>query len=181
MKVLNKINVDVCKSMCDNIIILSHMFCFDIERKDMDNSSLINILFFIFGGIITGAFFVLGVYYLIKARKEKKYTCKVYGKVVNNIMREEREIDDNNYKTRRYWYALCEYTVGNTKCARQTNVGTFEPKYEIGQTVIIHYNPNNCHESYIEGDNVSSTKAIISFCLGIFFIIFLYIFKKVIF
>ena len=141
--------------------------------------SLANILFFILGGIITGSFFIMGFYYLIKTKKEKKYTCRVYGKVVNNIMREEKESDyDNHYRTKRYWYALCEYTVGTTKCARQTNIGTTRPKYEIGQTVTIYYNPNNCHESYIEGDNNSKTKAIVCFIIGIILIFFIYFIKK---
>lgn len=140
---------------------------------------MIHILFFILGGIITGTFFVMGIYFLIKTKREKKYTCKVCGKVVNNIMREEKKLDANNhYITKRYWYALCEYTVGTTKCARQTNIGTTHPKYEIGQTVTIYYNLNNCHESYIEGDNNSKTKAIVCFIIGIILILFIYFIKK---
>ncbi len=145
----------------------------------MDDILLFNILFLIFGGVITIVFFVTGFYYLIRAKKEKKYTCKVYGKVINNIMREERRFDAYEHPiTKRYWYSLCEYTVENTTCVRQTNIGTINnPKYEIGQTVTIYYNPNNCHESYIEGDNNSKTKAIVSLVLGIFSIIFLCLIK----
>ena len=30
----------------------------------------------------------------------------------------------------------------------------------------MYYNPNNCHEAYIEGDNNSGIKAIVCFALG---------------
>ncbi len=64
--------------------------------------------------------------------------------------------------------------VGETKCIRETNIGTLQPKYKIGETVIVYYNPNNCHESYIEGDNNSKAKAIVYFVLGTITSIILY-------
>lgn len=141
----------------------------------MDNTILFKIIFLGIEGIISGVFLITGLYYLRRNQKEKKYTCKVYGKVVNNISRREKVND--TYRT--YWYSLCEYTVGETKCARQTNIGTFQPRYEIGQTVTIYYNPDNCHESYIEGDNNSKMKAIVCFVLGIISLVFIYFSRKI--
>ncbi len=39
----------------------------------------------------------------------------------------------------------------------------------------VYYNTNNCHESYIEGDNNSKIKTIVSFALGIIVSIFVYL------
>lgn len=139
----------------------------------MDN--IIKIMFEIMGAIISGTFFIIGVYYLYKTKKEKKYSSKTYGKIIENIM--EKECINYNSPSRRYYYALCEYMVGETKCVRKTNIGTFQPKYKVGETVAVYYNPDNCHESYIEGDNNSKIKAIVCFILGIITSIFVYFIK----
>ena len=144
----------------------------------MDNIE--KIMFGVIGIIITVSFFIIGVYYSIKMKKEKKYSSKVYGKIIDNsIIRKEKMTDGDGYtRTTRYYYALCEYIVGETKCIRETNIGTTQPKYKLGQTVTVYYNPNNCHESYIEGDNNSKIKAIVGFALGIVCSIFVYISMK---
>ena len=140
-----------------------------------------DIIFWIVAVSITTTFFICGLYFFYRSNKEKKYTNKTYGKIINNIQYKTTESDANGKLiTKFYWYSLCEYTVGNTKCVRKTNKGTVTPKYEIGQTVIIYYNPQNCHEAYIEGDNNSKTKAIGCFILVIFQIAFLYFAKKII-
>ena len=140
-----------------------------------------DIIFLIIAVIVTTTFFMVGLYLLYKSNKEKQYTNKTYGKVINNIQHKTTERDAHGkLVTRFYWHSLCEYTVGNTKCVRETNVGTVTPKYEIGQTVTIYYNPQNFHEAYIEGDNNSKAKAIVCFILGIFLIVFLYFAKKII-
>ena len=43
---------------------------------------------------------------------------------------------------------------------------------------MVYYNPNNCHESYIEGDNNSGIKAIIALILGITLVVFIYLIIK---
>jgi len=127
-------------------------------------------------GVIIGGFLVAGVHNLIKNKKEKKYTCKTYGKVISNIRRDESigSVRRGNYRNYVRWYSLCEYKVGNIKCVRETNIGTLQPR-EIGTIVTIHYNPDNCHEAYIEGDNNSGVKAIIALILAIALIFFIFL------
>lgn len=138
------------------------------------------ILFLIIAVSVTVSFFIVGIYFLYKSNKEKQYTNKTYGKVINNVQHKTSEYDaDGKLVTKLYWHSLCEYTVDNTKCVRETNIGTRTPKYEIGETVTIYYNPQNCHEAYIEGDNNSKTKSIICFIMGIFLIAFTYFAKKI--
>lgn len=134
---------------------------------------LLKIMFWGIGGIIAGAFFVAVLYFLNKKRIEKKCICKTHGKIIKNIRREEIVGADRHRDRRTYWYSLCEYTVGETKCVRETNIGTLQPR-EVGKIVTVYYNPNNCHESYIEGDNNSGIKAIVALILGIISVIFIY-------
>ena len=138
---------------------------------------LLKIMFLVIGGIIVGAFGVTGLYYLNKMRIEKKCTCKTYGKITMNIRRKERVGVDRPRDRRVYWYSLCEYTVGEEKCVRETNIGTLQPR-EVGKIVKVYYNPDNYHESYIEGDNNSGIKAIVTLILGIFSVIFIYFIIK---
>lgn len=140
-----------------------------------------DIIFWLIAVSVTTSFFIVGLYFIYRSNKEKQYTNKTYGKIINNIQHKTTERDVNGkFVTKLYWHSLCEYTVGNTKCVRETNVGTVIPKYEIGQTVTIYYNPQNCHEAYIEGDNNSKAKAVVCFILGIVLIVFLYFAKKII-
>lgn len=134
-----------------------------------------NTIFWIIEGITFGTFFILGLYCLIRNKKEDKFNGKVYGKIINNIQQTEKTGDTYS----KYWYSLCEYYVDETKCVRKTNYGTFQPKYEIGQTVEVYYNKDNCHESYIKGDKFQgNVVAIICFILGIFATMFVYFLQK---
>lgn len=141
----------------------------------MDDTILLKIMFLCMGGIFIGYSFITGLYYLVRKKKEKRCTCKTYGKIINNIRRTEHIGSRSNGNYRRYirWYSLCEYTVEETKCIRETNIGTLEPR-KVGQIVTVYYNPNNCHEAYIEGDNNSGIKAIVCFALGSILTIFIY-------
>ncbi len=145
----------------------------------MDDTILMKIMFGTMGAIITGAFFVTALFYLIRKKKENKCTCKTFGKIISNIRREEHTGSHSNGNYRNYvrWYSLCEYTVGETKCVRETNIGTSQPR-EVGKIVTVHYNPNNCHESYIEGDNNSGIKAMVSLTLAVIVAIFMYFIIK---
>lgn len=129
------------------------------------------ILVFIFsiGIIIAGIFFAIAY---INFRKSKKYTGKVYGKVINNIQIKSRDETGENYN-RYYWHALCEYYVEGEKCVRQTTSGSLFQKYEIGQSVEICYNPNNCHESYIVGDTDPKVMGKVLSILGVIVLIFI--------
>lgn len=145
----------------------------------MDTTILLKIMFGTIGGIIAGVFFVTALYYQIRQKKENKCNCKTFGKIISNIRREEHDGMRSNKDYRRHirWYSLCEYTVGDTKCVRETNIGTPQPR-EVGKIVTVYYNPNNCHESYIDGDNNSGIKAIVSLILGIISVAFIYLIVK---
>lgn len=138
----------------------------------MNDENLLKVIFFTLGTIIFLAYFIAVLYYLNKNKKGKKCTCKTYGKVISNVRRDELVGADRIRDCRIRWYSLCEYTVGDTKCVRQTNIGTSQPR-KVGEIVTIYYNPDSCHESYIAGDNNSKIKAIVVLILGIIIVVFM--------
>lgn len=106
---------------------------------------------------------------LNRYKKEKKCTCKTRGEIIKNVS--EYLLTDTGYK----WQSICEYyTDEGKKYVIRNSTSKYMPKYKTGQIVIVHYNPDNCYEAYIECDGNSKNKAIISFVLGIIVIIYLY-------
>ena len=129
-----------------------------------------NVLFYIVFGVFGGTFTIMGYIILRKTRKQK-YNCtiKTYGKVVNNIRHTITETSTGGgYKKVDYWHALFEYNVAEEKCVKESTLGgRRQPKYEIGQTVEIYYNPENPHDFYVVGDTYPSAFGIILISIGI--------------
>ncbi len=51
----------------------------------MDN--IMENMFGIIEIIITGSFFIMGLYYTYKTKTEKNYSGKTYGKIIDNIVK----------------------------------------------------------------------------------------------
>lgn len=114
------------------------------------NDIFFQVTFGLFGGTLAIIFFIIGIVVLRKTNRQKSNcTIKTYGKVVNNIRHKDR---DTNGEIKDSWHALFEYNVDDVKCSKESTLGTRQPKYEIGQTVEIYYNPKNCHDFYVVGD-----------------------------
>lgn len=112
----------------------------------LENILTVENMIFGMGILIAAILFIQGI---ILLNKNKKCTCKIIGKVIDNVQHRARDMNDHWVN---YWHSLCEYNVDGVKCVRETIIGTREPKYQVGQSVEIYYNPNNCHEAYIVGD-----------------------------
>ncbi len=142
----------------------------------MKMNSIVKILIEAIGIAISLVLFVSGLHFLIKSRQKKRYSSKTLGVITDNdIIRESTMPDNGSFTTKRYYYALCEYVVDGVRCVKETAIGTTQPKYKIGQAVTVYYNPNNCHEAYIEGDDNSRIKAVVCLILGIVVLIFVFL------
>ncbi len=89
-------------------------------------------------------------------RKKKILRCSstTKGKVIDIVKRLYEEVGTGIDAISTYLYhPKIEYSVNNQKYIKISNFGTKPSKYEIGQEVEIHYNPNKCDMYYIEGDN----------------------------
>jgi hypothetical protein len=92
----------------------------------------------------------LGLNYSRK-KKYKNCTAITKGKVVNVVKRSygEGSIDE---ATTCMFHPVIEYSVNNEKYVKTHAFGAVPSKYEVGQEVEIHYNPENCEKYYIEGE-----------------------------
>ena len=143
----------------------------------MNSNEIMKLLFLTIGTIGIGSLFCCSLYFFYKKMQLKKYTATTSGKVISNVRRTEHTSNKrrNNHIVK--WYSLCQYYVGDTQCVRETTIGTFNPR-EVGTNVIVHYNPDNCHEAYIEGDDNSMAKSLVALIIGIFASIFLFFIIK---
>lgn len=129
-----------------------------------------NILMFVimFSGIcalIGVIFLVIGIV-MINNRKKKERNCtsKTYGKVTN-IVTHKNYNENSGYSTS--WHPVIEYNVGELKFIKESQCGSSQPKYAIGQDVEVYYNPENYNEYYVAGDTLPKTLATIFTIVGI--------------
>lgn len=113
----------------------------------MDNSLLFIIIF-------CGIFLLLGFVFLLigiltihsRKMKEKKCTLKTFGKITD-LVRHDSYSNDHN--TTSSWHPVFEYNIGNLKFVKESLYGSFQSKFAIGQTVEIHYNPEDYNDYYV--------------------------------
>lgn len=91
-----------------------------------------------------------------KKNKIKNCTAVTKGKVVNIVKRSygEGNIDE---ATTSMFHPVIEYSVNNEKYVKTHAFGAVPAKYEVGQEVEIHYNPDDCEKYYIEGEKIQKT------------------------
>ena len=65
------------------------------------------------------------------------------------------------------WHPVIEYNIRGLRYIKESAFGSSRPKYAIGQTVEVYYNPEDHHEYYIAGDTLPKTIAIIFTVVGI--------------
>lgn len=101
----------------------------------------------------------LGVNYNRK-KKIRECTEITKGKVVDIVKRcyGNGHIDEpESYM----FHPVIEYSVNNEKYVKTHAYGAVPSKYEVGQEVEIHYNPENCEKYYIEGEKNQKTLGIV--------------------
>jgi hypothetical protein len=58
--------------------------------------------------------------------------------------------------------------VGGKKYIKTSSVGSTNTQYAIGDDVVVHYNPSDPHEYYIEGYKLEGFAWIVLVAMGIF-------------
>lgn len=94
---------------------------------------------------------------------KKRCTEKAIGTVVEIIS--ERESISDDY-TDRIYYPVIEYQVGERTISQKSRSGQNTRKYDVGQQVVIYYNPNNVEEYFIKGDSSSQFIGIVFIVIG---------------
>lgn len=127
------------------------------EPTVVGKSAESNYFFYLY--IAIGITSILGIIFLciglgIKNNKKRKIancSSSTKGKVIDIV---KRFYGDGIHDSAGYMYhPKIEYNVNEQEYVKISNFGTNPSKYEIGQEVEIHYNPDKCDMYYIEGDN----------------------------
>lgn len=114
-------------------------------------------------------FFIIGIV-MIKNRKRKERNCtlKTYGKV-KDIVRRQSYDSDGGYSSS--WHPVFEYKIGELTFIKESNYGSSQSKYAIGQDVEVYYSPDDYNEYYIANENIPITLGTIFTIVGIVAII----------
>lgn len=124
--------------------------------------------------LIIGLILLLGIIFLsiglgIKHNRKKKLSnCSetTKGKIIDIVKRTYNGTGDD-WTASYTFHPVIEYNVNNQKYVKTSNFGTNPSKYEAGQKVEIHYNPDNCDTYYIGGENTQKKLGTIFTTIGI--------------
>lgn len=159
------------KIMISAIVLILNMYscCFaTIERKQtippIEGGILLPNYFFLVNLIIGLIFLSIGLG-IKHNRKKKLSNCSetTKGKIIDIVKRKHNDDGTASYT----FHPVIEYNVNNQKYVKTSTFGTRPSKYEVGQEVEIHYNPDNCDTYYIEGDNTQKKLGTIFTTIGI--------------
>ena len=103
-------------------------------------------------GFVGLVFFIIGAAMRAsRKRKEENCTSQTYGKVVDLVRRESHD-SDGGYSSS--WHPVFEYRIGGMTFVKESNFGSSQAKFAIGQDVEIYYNPDNYNEFYVPGEKL---------------------------
>lgn len=128
--------------------------------------------------LATGAVLLIAIMFLCMGigmqnnRKKKLANCSsiTMGKVIKIVKRSYDDVGIDKASAEMF-HPVFEYNVGNQKYVKESKFGTTSQKYEIGQEVEIHYNPDNCEQYYVDGDNTQRNLGIIFTVAGVMVLI----------
>ena len=121
----------------------------------------------IFIAIFSGIWCFLGMVFLgvswiissVRANKEETCTSKAIGTVADLVR--------GGYRSG-CLYPVVGYTTARGEDLKvRSNIGTNPPRYAVGQTVHIRYDPNKPEKFYIDGDSTANLLKKIFFFVGI--------------
>ena len=67
-------------------------------------------------------------------------------------------------------FPVFKYEVGSKKYVEKSRTGASNIKYAVGDEVVVHYNPADPHEYFVEGDKLDGLTHIILISMGAFMV-----------
>ena len=120
--------------------------------------------------IFTGVWCLIGiifltiaiVMYFVQKKKTEVCTAKTIGTVTDVV---HSSAGNPRYSS---WHPVIQYTTATGETVeRKSAYGTNPPKYSVGDTVHIHYNPKKTDEFYLPDDKVRKIVQIVFMWVGI--------------
>ena len=99
-------------------------------------------------GIIFGAIAIGMRHSALKKRRE--CTAQTVGRVSGCQKRTETDMDGC---TATYWYPVFSYYANGAEYAKTSSIGRTRPKFQVGQSVNVFYDPSNPERYYVPAEN----------------------------
>ena len=108
--------------------------------------------------IFPGVFLFVGLVFVAAAagigrsrtKKRERCTAQTVGKVADMRKISHSESDGT---TSYSWHAVYTYYANGTNYEKFSSFGTSKPKFELGQSVVIFYDPEDPESYYVEEEN----------------------------
>ena len=131
--------------------------------------------------LLFGIFVILGVIFLIMGinmevkNNELKEVCtgEVQGIVSDFHVSGYYGTDEDGIVDERLYYPIFEYEIDNKKYSKQSPTGKREERFELGESIVIMYNPDNPDEYYVPADVYAAKTGGLNIGFGIFMIAFI--------
>lgn len=115
-------------------------------------------LFFpLFSGIwcLVGVIFGLIGGFMLYHRRQKERTCTMYtSATVTDVVR-RRHHSTNGYRST-YFHPVFSYYVGGQEIVTESHFGSSKPKFTVGQTVELFYDPDRPERYYVPEETVGN-------------------------
>lgn len=109
-----------------------------------------DLFFIIFPGVwgLVGVIFTAIGVGITSNRKRKEQRCTMYtsGTVIDVVRRVSSDMDGHSAA---YWHPVFSYYAGGRQIQRESHFGSGQPKFTVGETVQICYNPDNAEDYYV--------------------------------
>ena len=108
--------------------------------------------------IFPGVFLFVGLAFVVasvgigrsRAKKRERCTAQTVGKVADMRKVSHSESDGT---TSYSWHAVYTYYANGTNYEKFSSFGTSKPKFELGHSVVIFYDPGDPDSYYVEEEN----------------------------
>jgi len=117
--------------------------------------------------VLLGLVFVgIGCFLLWRYKKlEKECTAQVGG-IVSDY---HHSVSFSKKKKRSSYYPIFKYSVGSIEYVKQSSFGTGSPKFGVGESVTVFYDPSNPKRYYVLEEGKPTVTAIIFIVIGVVF------------
>ncbi len=117
-----------------------------------------------FGVLIVGIIFIAVGGFLFYQNNKLTKNCTT--EVEATVIQVKEELNTDSDEVQYMYYPILEFELRGEKVQVKISNGSSTPSHNVGDKVVILYNPNNYKEFIVKGDKSSSIFSIIFMALG---------------
>lgn len=123
--------------------------------------------------LIIGVVFIAVSIFAISSYQHLQKVCtgKVYGTVIDLVERRSTSTSNGHRRTSYSYAPVVQFMVNGREYTVESNTSTNPPSHQVGDTIEVHYNPDNPEETYFEKDAVALILGVVFGVIGFALII----------